>query len=66
MDDPKDIALAIRVKSEDELDTAKLGEDEEWTDIFEEVGLEVIDENAQAEEDDERRELISHLTVYET
>lgn len=53
MDEPKDIALAIRVKT----DATDVASDEEWKDVFEEVGLEVIDENAQAEEDDERRRL---------
>jgi hypothetical protein len=63
--EPKDIALAVRVK---DVGTGEGdGEDfhqtptgsEEWQDMLEELGMEVVDETAQPADDDERRKLTS-------
>jgi hypothetical protein len=61
VDQPRDIALAIRVKFAST--EAALGEarrtEQSWEDVeeaFDELGMEVVDELASPEEDDERRE----------
>lgn len=56
MAEPRDIALAIRVRHSDETGTGR-SEDawEEVEEMFDEVGMEAIDESALVEEDDERR-----------
>lgn len=51
-DPPPDISLAVRVKSNDNY--GPLAEDaDEW---FDEIGMEVVDELGEADDDDERRE----------
>lgn len=65
--EPKDIALAVRIKDsgkdgqdrDGDDDLASSSASEEWQDMFEELGMEVVDETAQPEDDDERRELQS-------
>ena len=65
--EPKDIALAVRIKDagregqdgDGGIDLGPFGASEEWQDMFEELGMEVVDETAQPEDDDERRELQS-------
>jgi hypothetical protein len=58
---PRDIALAIRVtleSPEESLDEAPRTE-QAWEDVeeaFDELGMEVVDELASPEDDDERRE----------
>ena len=71
LDEPKDIALAIKIRP-DSTDTAggveetvqlSYNDDGEWRETFEEVGFEVVDETAQPEEDDERREWFRGLYI---
>ena len=69
--EPRDIALAIRVShdlsnSHDESDLNDVLPESSWSDIeemFEEVGMEVVDESAPLDDDDDRRELISKNPV---
>lgn len=60
-DSPPDITLAVRVSElPDNVD--RVGElDEE---VFDELGMEVVDELGGADEDDERRESSLHFTFY--
>ena len=60
---PRDIALAIRIRGNtneardviDELDGEKM------EDLFDELGMEYMDESSLPEDDDERRMSTSHL-----
>jgi hypothetical protein len=53
MASPRDIALAIRLKSSA---TESLEEGERIEDLFDEIGMEYMDESSLPEDDDERRE----------
>jgi hypothetical protein len=94
MAEPRDIALAIRIKSSDESGTSATttsssrttrgidddesnetshiaissidaGDQESLEDLFDEIGMEYLDENSLPEEDDERRKStrIAHYRV---
>jgi hypothetical protein len=69
--EPKDIALAVRIKDAgikaDEADDVlrPTSGNDQWQDMFEELGMEVVDETALPEDDDERRELSTFLSVNE-
>jgi hypothetical protein len=75
VNEPKDVALAIRVapgpssiqdQGVDAGPVRSSGTDsnEEWKDVFEEVGFEVVDEVATPEDDDERRESSLHVVSW--
>ena len=64
VNEPKDVALAVRVAPglssirEEGVEAGRVrsrgdDSDEEWKDIFEEVGFEVVDEVATPEDDDD-------------
>lgn len=65
MDRPKDIALAIRVSHSAEASQPSpkgiSDTDVDIEELFEEVGLEFIDEDAPPQDDNERREWLSCL-----
>lgn len=65
MDRPKDIALAIRVSHSAEANQPSpkgiSDTDVDIEELFEEVGLEFIDEDAPPQDDDERRESLAQL-----
>jgi hypothetical protein len=58
MSTPRDIALAIRIRGDTnqarEVSEAE-GEGEKMEDLFDEVGMEYMDESSLPEDDDERR-----------
>ena len=54
---PRDIALAIRISPPiDSATYARAATEAEMEDAFQELGMEVVDELAKTEEDDERRQ----------
>lgn len=75
VNDPKDIALAVKMsfspltsnndndKANEDASGGKRISAEDLEDTFDELGLELVDETAQPEDDDERRELICSIAV---
>lgn len=61
--DSRDVSLAIRVNRPD-IDIQSLGQDPkaELEEMFDEIGMEFVDESEKPEEDDERREFLSKFT----
>jgi hypothetical protein len=61
---PRDIALAIRIRG-DTNQTREVSEveDEKMEDLFDEVGMEYMDESSLPEDDDERRMSTSTLLI---
>ena len=65
MADPRDIALAIRLKSS----STQNGDEREremdrMEDIFDEIGMEYMDESSLPEDDDERRMSLLPLPLF--
>jgi len=54
---PRDIALAIRIRADNTQQTREVSEvdGEKMEDLFDEVGMEYMDESSLPEDDDERR-----------
>jgi hypothetical protein len=59
---PRDIALAIRIRGDtNQAREVSEVEDEKMEDLFDEVGMEYMDESSLPEDDDERRMSTSPL-----
>jgi hypothetical protein len=61
---PRDIALAIRIRSDNSKEAREVtdeAEGERMEDLFDEVGMEYMDESSLPEDDDERRKSTSPL-----
>jgi hypothetical protein len=61
---PRDIALAIRIRGDDTNESREMTDEvegEKMEDLFDEVGMEYMDESSLPEDDDERRMFPSPL-----
>lgn len=58
---PRDIALAIRIRPGTSERVTNDEEGEKMEDLFDEIGMEYLEEGSLPEDDDERRESSSYL-----